>query len=739
MKFNHFFGLAVAALMLFGCTRDLTEVTPTTSDNVVRGPLVKKALIFEESRLSLGEAGEFEWSQGDKVAVVLNNSGSYQLDPEAYTVNHLDATIEVPSNAAYLIYPYSIKGDLNGANLTLKLPQSYDVENPEDVLQFNPMRGIVTEHYIAFKNLLGYAKVPLTGSGLLKSVTLKPDNSHGIVGLSETCTLDITKDVTEGGLVPATTVDARSFVKVNYPYTLDLSASPVVYIPVPAGDYSNVAVIVETATDGAFSIYGSATHTIARSTEKAICSTINVNEHKAAAPTSLSGNSGTSYNDYANTYIVPPIAGEYSFKAVLTDGTELAGGVTAEILWTEEVGLVYDLHYNPSTNEISFKTNGNKGNALVTLSKNNFGGKTIVWSWLLWCTDQPKDILVPGGGTSAGHRYVVLDRVIGATWAPSSELDDQRSTLGTSEKFPMNASISATDATNACGTYYQYQNMIPYPRIINIDAAAGGKGKETTANRFNTRIAALYGFHQYAQYWSTSTVASTISVDENNQYRTAASYQPHYEYSVGNNSWCFSLLYSSNGGVSGVTNLEVETANGKAYRLWRSSTSQTTQMQLKTNHDPCPAGYALDNSSATYHYVSTRAAGFGYVRNPQDDSSYNQGYKLYGMYLNGCWYGEENDANKTVLYFPCGGNRTSTLCGTADSYGNMGYIYLVNTSNANTFSYTSNEVTYTQYNGACLQYGATADSGKTLGNAGYSSAKSVNAQGYNIRCRKAGH
>ena len=743
MKRNLILGLAAIATLLIGCTKDLTNDTlPTTVNGVERGALVKKSLIIEESRLAMDEAGKFSWSKGDKVAVVLKDTkGNYALDPDSYTVNHTDATILVPENAAYLIYPYSIKGSMEGSTITLDLPQTYDVKDPADIFAANPMKGVVTEDYIAFKNLIGYAKVPLTGTGALRSLTLKADNHLGMKGLSHSANVDLAKEVDKqgGGVIMPTTNVTRSYVRINFPYTLDLASSPVVYLPVPAATYDNLAVVADCGEGGTYAVYGKAEHTIARSEVKGISSTINLDEHKAAAPVSLCGTSGASYNDYANTYIVPPTAGEYSFKAILTDGTELAGGVSAEILWTEEEGLFYDFHYNPATNEISFKSNGAEGNALVVLSRNDLSHKSIVWSWLLWCTDQPQDIVVPGAGGSAAHRYIVMDRVIGATWAPTAEFADERTTLGTSEKYEMNASLSATDATDACGTYYQYQNMVPYPRQLNINHANNGNGNESMTSRTNTRVAALYGFHQYAQIWATSDACGIITVDDNDQYRTSASYQPHYQYCAGNNLWCFSMLYNSNGGSSSVGNLEVEVTGGTAYRLWRSCTSQKSDMTLKTNHDPCPAGYMMDNSSATYHYVSTRNAAFGYVRNPEDDATYKAGYRLYGMYLNGCWKGSEAEENKTALYFPCGANHVNSVTGGKDGYGNMGYIYIVNTSNANKTAITYSGKEYTLYHGACLQYGATGNSGTTLGNAGYSSGKTVNSQAYHARCRKAGH
>ena len=277
MKRNLLLGLAALALLFAGCTKDLTGDKTLANSGVERGPLVLKHLILEESRLAMDEAGKFSWSKGDKVAVVLKNGTAYTLDPDAYVVDHTNATILVPDNAAYLIYPYSIKGELEGSNLILDLPQSYDLAEPEDIFEVNPMKGVVTSDYIAFKNLLGYAKVQLTGSAKLSNLTLKADNHAGLRGLSRAANLDVTKEVTEtgGGIVMPTTTSARSYVKVNFPYTLDLAGSPTLYIPVPAGTYDNLALVAECGEGGTHAIYGSAEHTIARSEIKGISSVIN--------------------------------------------------------------------------------------------------------------------------------------------------------------------------------------------------------------------------------------------------------------------------------------------------------------------------------------------------------------------------------------------------------------------------------------------------------------------------------
>ena len=438
----------------------------------------------------------------------------------------------------------------------------------------------------------------------------------------------------------------------------------------------------------------------------------------------------------ANTYIVPPTAGEYAFKATLCDGCELKGGVTAEIVWAEEAGMFYDFHYNPETNTISFKSNGKEGNALVTLSKHDFSGKTIVWSWLLWCTDAPETIAIVGDNGS-GATYKLIDRVVGATWAPIGTLADERTSRNWNEPYMMNGSVSSKDATDGCGLYYQYQNMMPYPRIKDIDATEN----ETKENRLNTRVAVQYGFHQYCQYWTASTVCGEVTVDDNGQFRTAASYNLSYMYYAGNNAWCFTPLKGHNSSAANYTQ-----DHEGVYCLWGGITAVASDLTVKTTHDPCPAGYIIDNASGYYHYLGANSPNViaGYVRNPEnsDVHSATTGYKFYGMYITG---GTNSKGEKADLYTPTCSNRNQTIVKTIGTYANMGYIYFYNTNNVTEFTYTFDGTDYVGYWGANNQFGAAGKNEAGTAGAAISSPyganfkKITNAQAYPVRCRKKGN
>lgn len=733
-KFS-FFALAAAAMLVTSCVKDI-DTDIVKGNEVVRGELVEMTLEIEGSRVNRDAEGKLTWSEGDQVAVVLKSGTDFALDTQVYTVNIEENTAMVPENTAYMLYPATLANDVapNGVG-ALVLPDVYTVATPAEIFDQNPMIGTVSGKFTSFKNLMGYVAVPLTGTGSLNSLTVKSEIFNGFKPLSKESTIDLTA---AHAITMATDNTARAYVKVAFSTPVDLSTSPVVYVPVPANTYDNMALVVET-DKGATTIYAQNSHTVALSEVKPVSAeAINVTSHIATAPTSLSGVSGDSKMDFANTYIVPPTAGEYSFKAVLCDGTELKGGVSAEIVWAEEAGMFNDFNYNPETNTISFKSNGKEGNALVALSKHDFSGRTIVWSWLLWCTDPLEDIHIPGGDDPQ-NTYVVTDRVMGATWHPTTVFEDERTARNwstTDMPYMMNGSVSAQDANDGCGLYYQYQNMIPYPRIKNLDATEN----ETLENHSNTRIAVQYGFHQYCQYWTRSTNCGEVSVDDNGQLRTNASYNLSYMYYAGNNAWCFTPLPSHAKGAADF----VQDKDGE-YCLWGGGTNVATDLFAKTNHDPCPAGYIVENTSGFYHYHAAGAANSnvvcGYVRNPEDSEihSATTGYKFYGMYRTGV---KNAAGDARVLYTPTCSNRNQTICKTVGSYSNMGYLYQYNTNTNGSlqFTYTYDGTDLVGYYASNNQFGGSGNSGKSIGSpSGWNTKKITNAQAYPVRCRKKGN
>lgn len=143
--------------------------------------------------------------------------------------------------------------------------------------------------------------------------------------------------------------------------------------------------------------------------KQATCS-INV---KSVDATDLSA-SGT-----ANCYIVSS-SGDYKFKTVQGNTLTSVGSVaSAEVLWetfgtnvTPNVGdLVNTVSY--SDGNITFKATGTEGNAVIA-AKDASGN--ILWSWHIWCTDEPEDqVYKNGAGT-------MMDRNLGATSATPGDV-----------------------------------------------------------------------------------------------------------------------------------------------------------------------------------------------------------------------------------------------------------------------------------------------------------------------------
>ena len=734
--------ISAVALMFAGCTKDLTNDV-VNNGGIEAGELVVKNLVFEDTRLDRDDvSGKLAWSEGDKVyAVLQGEGGALALDANTYTVDHTNSTIAIPSNTAYIIY-MSNKPTLDGTTAKFNLP--YNVTNlasPEAIFDHNPMKGVVEGENIVFKNLLGYIKVPVKGEGKLQSVIVRSTcrTSSEFHPIAQSATLNLSKEVgKDGNVAMATNNAAFSYLKYTYKEGLDITNGEELYIALPEGEYENMGLVFIT-DKGSQAVYATKPHTVTRSAIKPIsASHINLAAHTPANPVSLAGTTGKAYEDYARCYMVPPTAGSYEFPCILADGAVLKGGVTAEIKWAEEAGMVYDLHYDPATNKISFKTNGKKGNALVVLTNGGQANNAIIWHWHIWITDAPKTLKIMGSGKNANVAYYMMDRVIGATWTPTSDIETTSTVVLSNQNVAFNNTIALENANDACGVYFQYQNCNPYPRIKSL----GDKTKENIATLHNTRCDVAYGFSQYSQYWSTSSSAADIfksafTEEDQTLYAHNGISLPSYQYraSEGNkDTWNLSNIINQQGKTS-PTSILVSEGN---YRLWNSinDNNHDEMMKYKTAHDPCPPGYITENYSVLYWYATTSdavKAKFGYARAAEDDATYKSGYKFYGMYYNGC---KDKDGNAVPMYWPCAGNRTSCITGVHGQYANCGYIYVVNTNNTNTYTVAKDGKTYTIGNGGAMAFGEVGSNYTAPGLLNPSAGKTVNAQGYNVRCRR---
>ncbi|MBO4417217.1 MAG: fimbrillin family protein [Bacteroidales bacterium] len=92
-------------------------------------------------------------------------------------------------------------------------------------------------------------------------------------------------------------------------------------------------------------------------------------------------------------------------EAYPTGGGSSISGNGVEIILNQN-SCINNVFYD--NGKIYFKASGNKGNAKLTLTNNG----TRVWTWHIWCTNQPSTINITSKVNS--HVYAVMDRNLGA-------------------------------------------------------------------------------------------------------------------------------------------------------------------------------------------------------------------------------------------------------------------------------------------------------------------------------------
>ena len=132
----------------------------------------------------------------------------------------------------------------------------------------------------------------------------------------------------------------------------------------------------------------------------------------------------------ANSYIVTK-EGKYRFNATVKGfSSEQIHPASVEVLWETEHTYVPEVRgaiiesIELVGGEVEFKTTGQEGNALIAV-KNDAG--TILWSWHIWVTDQPKT----HDWVSSYGTFTLMDRNLGATRADRGTGDQWREANGT--------------------------------------------------------------------------------------------------------------------------------------------------------------------------------------------------------------------------------------------------------------------------------------------------------------------
>ena len=332
------------------------------------------------------------------------------------------------------IYPYHWETSIwdNTVYLTLDPVQTY-VEGSFDQDAF-PMLARTSdtdEGFLKFLNLCGILEINLKGEEKIESITFSSDNN-----VSGLFSVDLDYELypalqAAGSNTHTVKLDCGDGVQ------LDTSSPTSFYLVLPPADYQSFSLLIRTV-DGKLMLKQSTKPlTITRSRLTAAGALAYVESE--SIDLSLRGTS--------TCYVVPSM-GMYKFNATVIgngeDGLDdnknfhtdvaIIAPTSAELVWAYPETVVCNVSFDSESGNILFLASGIEGNALIA-AKDEDG--TILWSWHIWATDQPKE-----------QRYIndkgefdVLDRNLGATRADRGIGDEWK---------------------ESCGLYYQWGRKDPF-------------------------------------------------------------------------------------------------------------------------------------------------------------------------------------------------------------------------------------------------------------------------------------
>ena len=621
MKVNYFISIILLASLFCACQKEL----PVSETH--EGPeMIKVRAVFADSELSskasLAEGSDqFEWQAADKVVAWDGNAATQNC-----AITNIDAkgiaTFEIPAGSQWVIYPsaaLTVSG--NTATWTRPVPQTISESGQIVGHGANPMFGKVNGDEVEFTNLCGYIQFKFTGSKTLTKFSFKSNNmtSPALTGKG---TIDVSADKPVLSYPVLSQVSSSGTNQFGYTNVngLNLALDPTTPTPVmvvlPPATYEAGEIILEFSDGTALAIISNNNLTVERNTVLTV-KTIDVDSRFPASPVALDA------GGRSNCYMVEAgsSAQAYSFEAAsILDGTTFDLAKTANIVWSEDKRLINNITYDANTHRVSFLYNGGnrEGNALIAIDQNlQAAATTLLWNYHIWVTDKPENIKMD----ETTMPQAILDRNVGATWAPKSESDI--------------TGMTTDQWLETIGTYYQYGNHIPYPRIKEI--------KNSSAAWDNYRMGVMYGFSNYCHRFAQSTaVKSTLAEQE--QF-------PNYAYhkstgtkygSATETIWTNVVLKGGPKGTDGMN-------------IWIVSNTNTA----KTNdYDPCPQGYCLITATHTY----------------QETNNYPVTDHLLNSYFAGKW---NTDASGHIMYFPAAGylgqGKYALVGGVSDNKGRVVY------------------------------------------------------------------
>ncbi|MBO5875073.1 MAG: hypothetical protein J6Q20_00940 [Alistipes sp.] len=605
--------LLVATGAMVGCTEDITTDNLSNEGvNNVEFIEVVASLEADESRTTLLDngVGKVAWSEGDTIGAILEDGTIEECS--ATEINGSNAKFSVPATTVYAVYPYASDDKYNAETHELGriLNSNITLDGTNKVFgdKQNVMLASLTDGKLPFKHLCGFIEVKLKGTQVVKHVALR-SNTRKWDALSGLTYIKL-KTIPE----LENSFSAGHLAAFNWIYAtcnnVELSKEEATsfYFVVPPRTYENLAICVQTE-NGSYAITSKNAIEVNRAKIRPIAA-IDIDALKPATATDLSA------NGIANCYIIPEgsNAQYYSFPAQKLNATEkLADVAYAHVLWSDRAKLITNVNYDAETGTVQLKYAGGnaEGNAIVSVFDTNH---KVLWTWHIWCTDTPEVIAIENVATVNGKIHGMLDRDLGATYAPKT-LDDAKN-------------ISAENATNAMGLYYQYGRPHPLPKAKSITYAVA----ESTAFSTNSDFELMYGFYDRLQTFQPTTYANTYE-----NVMTNPLFFPVVDFT------------DANGTTPGNPETGRYTSFCKGHPLpckestkfWHSENAD--KVSMKGDNDPCPPGYCIDEFNIQVALCHKKTA---YTRVKQHD----QPNWTYGFYY-------QCPTTKDIAWHPANGWR----------------------------------------------------------------------------------
>lgn len=239
-----------AVLAFAGCNKDNT--LQSISEQY---PVFSSVMEDLGTKTELGEDRSVVWNENDLVAVFNKTTGLLQYkaktggssETELEAVGGTGSGAAISANVAFYPYSESMNCSENAGtfSITTSLAATQTYKSASFGVGAAPMMAVSSTENFSFKNVFGCLKLQFTGSGKVKSITVKGNNGETLAG-------DVVVSMTaDGNPVYNFTDNLSATVTLDCGVGVALSDTPTpFYISLPGREYSKGISVNVTMVDG---------------------------------------------------------------------------------------------------------------------------------------------------------------------------------------------------------------------------------------------------------------------------------------------------------------------------------------------------------------------------------------------------------------------------------------------------------------------------------------------------------